>query len=337
MQSNLQAPLLAPAALAVSSSDLRGRYLCDPYYRAKSAVFNRYDPGSWRETLKIHMTPFLLYPWLGLTAWTLLLAVALRDAFPGLVNVVSLQPTVHMILASALGFLMVFRTNAAYSKWWEARTTWGVVNNSTRSLIARAPSVMRADAYRRLLTQLVAFAVCLKNHLRGVRTLRVELGELLPYDELIAPLDERANPPLAVVHALAATVRDGLKTKTSADALIAGPAFLQFSTLLDSLAAAVGACERIKSTRTPFGYVSALRCFLLLWLYTMPFALVGAYGLVAVVAASLVGFLFLGLEQMALEIEQPFGDDPDDLPLEDFCLAIEQSCLDFLERAPPDE
>ena len=57
----------------------------------------------------------------------------------------------------------------------------------------------------------------------------------------------------------------------------------------------------------------------------------------SLVAASLVGFLFLGLEQMALEIEQPFGDDPDDLPLEDFCLAIEQSCLDFLERAPTDE
>ena len=49
---------------------------------------------------------------------------------------------------------------------------------------------------------------------------------------------------------------------------------------------------------------------------------------------ALVGFLFINLEMMALEIEQPFGDDPDDLPLEEYCLGIERVCLDFLKRSP---
>ena len=37
-------------------------------------------------------------------------------------------------------------------------------------------------------------------------------------------------------------------------------------------------------------------------------------------------------EQMAVEVEQPFGDDPDDLPLEEYCLGLETICLDFLKR-----
>ncbi len=64
-----------------------------------------------------------------------------------------------------------------------------------------------------------------------------------------------------------------------------------------------------------------------------PFTLIGAYGFVAVPAMALVGFLFLNLELMAMEIEQPFGDDADDLPLEEYCLGIERVCLDFLRRS----
>ena len=51
-------------------------------------------------------------------------------------------------------------------------------------------------------------------------------------------------------------------------------------------------------------------------------------------AMALVGFLFINLEMMAMEIEQPFGDDADDLPLEQYCLGIETVCLDFLKRSP---
>ena len=34
-----------------------------------------------------------------------------------------------------------------------------------------------------------------------------------------------------------------------------------------------------------------------------------------------------------MEIEEPFGEDPNDLPLEDYCLAIERVLLDILKRA----
>ena len=126
---------------------------------------------------------------------------------------------------------------------------------------------------------------------------------MLPY-ALVVTLAESANPPLAAVQALAATVRSGIKTDGGADALIANASFLQLSTALDALANTVGACERVKNTPTPFGYVAALRSFLLMWLFSLPFTIIGGYGFVSVPAMALVGFLFLNLEMMAMEIEQ---------------------------------
>ena len=39
----------------------------------------------------------------------------------------------HTLLSSALGLLLVFRTNAAYGRFWEARAQWGVVTTECRS------------------------------------------------------------------------------------------------------------------------------------------------------------------------------------------------------------
>ena len=142
-------------------------------------------------------------------------------------------------------------------------------------------------AFTQLVTELMAFAVCLKNHLRGVKTRPEELGAMLPY-ALIVTLAESANPPLAAIQAMASTVRSSIKTESPADAALANASFLQLSTALDALANTVGACERVKNTPTPFGYVAALRGFLLLWLFTMPFTLIGTYGVVAVPAMALV-------------------------------------------------
>ena len=79
-----------------------------------------------------------------------------------------------------------------------------------------------------------------------------------------------------------------------------------------------------------YGYVATLRSFLVLWLATLPLTLIGEYGWLAPPALSLIAFLFLTVEQMAIEIEQPFGDDANDLPLEDYILNLETTILEML-------
>jgi hypothetical protein len=53
-----------------------------------------------------------------------------------------LPPLPHTLLGSALGLLLVFRTNAAYDRFWEARKQWGIVSSECRQLAGLACTFM---------------------------------------------------------------------------------------------------------------------------------------------------------------------------------------------------
>merc|ERR1740117_1552757 len=106
--------------------------------------------------------------------------------------------------------------------------------------------------------------------------------------------------------------------------------FNQANEDLQSLIQEVSICERIRDTPMVFSYVSTLRTFLMLFLFSLPLVLVGEYGWLAAPGISLIAYLFLNIEQMALEIEQPFGDDPNDLPMEGYLLELEAELISML-------
>lgn len=58
---------------------------------------------------------------------------------------VSMPTQVHVILGSTLSFLVVFRTNTAYSKWADARQAWGVISTTSRAIAARLPGVVNPE------------------------------------------------------------------------------------------------------------------------------------------------------------------------------------------------
>jgi len=58
---------------------------------------------------------------------------------------------------------------------------------------------------------------------------------------------------------------------------------------------------------------------------TLPFALVDAFGWSSIVYSTLIAFVLLGIEEIGVEIENPFGSDANDLPLEQICRTIDQN------------
>jgi predicted membrane chloride channel (bestrophin family) len=48
---------------------------------------------------------------------------------------------------SPLSLLLVFRTNASYARWWEARTVLGGLINGSRDLIRQAVLWFKASSY----------------------------------------------------------------------------------------------------------------------------------------------------------------------------------------------
>ena len=75
---------------------------------------------------------------------------------------------IHAALTVVLGWLLVFRTNTSYGRWWEARTLWGSLVNTMRNLSLKLVHLIDVpkDDLIRLRKILSAFAPVLKDHLR---------------------------------------------------------------------------------------------------------------------------------------------------------------------------
>lgn len=78
-----------------------------------------------------------------------------------------------------------------------------------------------------------------------------------------------------------------------------------------------GACERIRNTPIPFSHSSYIKQFVLLYALVLPFGLVREFGYGTVIASMFTFFATMGLELLANEIEEPFGTDRNDLPLDE--------------------
>jgi putative membrane protein len=101
---------------------------------------------------------------------------------------------------------------------------------------------------------------------------------------------------------------------------------------LQMLVVQLGTSERIRTTPLPFAYVVHLRRALVLYCLTLPFALVGQFGWQTVLYTLLFTYVFCGIEEIGVEIENPFGTDLNDLPLERLCKGVEHDLLGVLEE-----
>jgi putative membrane protein len=274
-----------------------------------AASHTKYDPESWLPTISASFETvgsFVLMPLAIITLQTAFMTYVSR-AYASPPWWINLPPFAHTVLGGALSFLMVFRTNTAYSRWWEARLMWGQITVTCRSIGSNASAMLVKP--EPMISLLIAFPVVVKNHLRGERTQPAELAAAEsastnePSQSNLSVLASAASPPNSTIEAMAMTIRAGLKM----DDGLGASAYMHLSDDLRALTQAATACERIKSSPMPLGYVSALRFFLLFWLFTLPLTLIGPYGGAAIPAVAVIAFCFLNLENVAMEIEQPFG------------------------------
>lgn len=295
----------------------------------------KYDAEQWLPTIRASFDtvgPFVLQPLLLLTALT----AAMTFASSGYQHPpwwTTLPPFAHTVLGGCLSFLMVFRTNTAYSRWWEARLMWGQITITCRSIGSHASSMLVEPS--QLTSLLIAFPIVVKNNLRDQPTPSTELAaaEAVSAKASVVPplatLAASPSPANALIEAMARTARAGIKN----DDGLGASAYMHLCAELRSLTQAATACERIKTSPMPLGYVSALRFFLIFWLTTLPLTLIGTYHLAATPAVAVIAFCFLNLENVAMEIEQPFGTDANDLPLDDYCAAIEKVLVTLLRSS----
>jgi ion channel-forming bestrophin family protein len=220
----------------------------------------------------------------------------------------------------ALGFLIGFRNNHAYDRWWEARKLWGQLVNENRTLCLKVRSMIGIDqSDRDQIGQLViAFAESLKDHLRRPNGLGKTPGQF-------ESRADWAHQPSRVAAKLVDTVM-GWQREGHLD----GWGVLWLDNQLKCFMDICGACERIRNTPLSSSYRALLRHGIALYLVIAPFYLIedtGIYGLPMFVMAA---YFLLGIELVAEEVEEPFGPGGDNLPLEQYCATISTSVREIL-------
>ena len=236
------------------------------------------------------------------------------------------------LVGLALSIFLSFRNGACYDRWWEARRTWGTLIVEMRALARLLPALLpdpdQAELRQRCLRRGLAFAHALHARLRSLD----EAGAAAPW---LPPEEAAALPgrPSAADAALAATTRD-LAAAVRAGAL----SDIQFAALehkLASLGAIQATCERIHGTPLPFAYTLLL--YRTAWIYCLllPFGLAGSLGWSTPVVAALVAYAFFGLDALGDELEEPFGTDANDLPLDALLAVADAALLEALGEAVP--
>lgn len=275
-----------------------------------------YDPKNWiRILLEFPRSPVfrtLALDVLGAGAYAAFVVWIEKDVIR---LAIPLGPSFLSILGIILGLLLVFRTNTSYDRWWEGRRLWGQLVNVSRGLAHQLdayhpPGAPARAAYASMLQR---FPVALAAHLRAPR------GTLTSHvpNQIIQEL----------THAVRNDIANGILPKEATISLT--PVLLAFDDI-------TGACERIRNTPIPFSYSSYVKQFVLLYALVMPFGLVREFGYGTVVACMFTFFATMGLELLATEIEEPFGTDRNDLPLDDLAERIRIDAHDILgvQRTP---
>ncbi|MCC7528826.1 MAG: hypothetical protein IT342_09905 [Candidatus Melainabacteria bacterium] len=222
-----------------------------------------------------------------------------------------------------LGLLLVFRTNSAYERWWEGRKLWGQLVNDSRNICLkiRALDTIRPSEKVRFGELIISFSYALKHHLRDTVPSRPLPG--------VGPLSdsEVRNIPLHV----AGKIYDVL-FQWRRDGHVDSFMSMQLDGHALQLMNIAGSCERIKNSPIAISYRAFMRQGIALNLLAMPWYLSQEFSILWLMPLVMISTYFLiGIELIAEDIEDPFGYDGDDLPLDNICAGIKDTISQILK------
>lgn len=229
-----------------------------------------------------------------------------------------------------LGLLLVFRTNSAYDRFWEGRKAWGTITASIRSLghmiwvaIAEVEPEDRESKVAAL-RLLVACAIATKLQLRQ-QPVNSELEPLMTHEQFIL-LQAAKTTPLQLAVWIGEYMQKQFDRK-----LLSVNQLTAMNGLVNDLLGSLTTCERILSTPIPLAYAIYLKRLLLIYCISLPFQVVSTLHWWTTPIVIILTFVLLGVEEIGTEIENPFGEDANDLPLDAMCMTISTNIEDLIK------
>ncbi len=286
----------------------------------------QYNPKSWfsllfdtysRYVMKL-LFPLLLF----VGVFTLLLCFLVIDVFKFHYNGTI---AFHSILGVILGLFLVLRTNTAYDRWWEGRKLWGQLVNDSRQMAIKIDAFLPKSAkedrefFRRMIPN---EAFSMKEHLRD----SILVGEMdIINDEIKGRIISSKHRPNMVNRLLYERVM-----KCKKEGKISPEELFLLDKEIKGFTDIIGACERIKSTPIPYSYSMFIKKFLFIYAITLPVSFVWDFGYWTVAIVMLAFYFLVSIELISEEIEDPFGKDINDLPLDELAVKIKINVSEIL-------
>lgn len=230
--------------------------------------------------------------------------------------------TAFSLIGLTLSIFLVFRNNACFDRWWEARKLWGSMIAQVRHL-DRASQLLHAEQRQQFMHYILVFAYSLHARLR--KTAVSPLTQTWLANNEYQQLSQHANPAQLMLTLAHSLLLNALKSGQLSDIC-----YTQLNSHLIELGNAQAGCERILNTPLPFAYSLLLHRTAYLFCLLLPFGLTTSLGLLTPMVVALLAYTFFGLDALGNELEDPFGLENNDLPLDALVRTMEIDILSGL-------
>ena len=227
---------------------------------------------------------------------------------------------IHTLLGFVLSMLLVFRTNTAYDRWWEGRKLLGKMVNDSRNLAIKLHAILPEDDKENrdfFKKYLCFFPHLLSRHLSKQST-KMELAQ----DQQHTEVEQLPHPPNALIWRIRNQVQ-----KLYREGVITGDQLIILDSQLSGFLDVCGGCERIKNTPIPYSYSSFTKKFIVIYVIALPIAYAMSIGYMMTFLTVFVFYVLMSLEVLAEEIEEPFNNEENDLPMELIAQNIERNII----------
>lgn len=241
----------------------------------------------------------------------------------------------------SLGVFLVlgFWLQQSYSRYWLGLLHWQTGLRPKLDEFAFRISVIVKHGYwhprdrERIFSHIAALPFAAKAHLRNSRNVSELEGILAPKDLLA--VKQAQNMPSRICDVLAAYIHEiDATTCKSEDAFknTFGIACISLVRAVEQIEMDIVACEILRKFPISSAFTSLIQYFTAFWLALLPPTLIGFHGWVSFLYLVPIGYTIIKLLSLGVEMADPFREDFDDAPLDEFCCDIKTSILNIYHQ-----
>lgn len=227
------------------------------------------------------------------------------------------------ILGTFLSILCSFMLAQSYDRWWEARKIWGGIVNESRTLIRKLITFVDDETSQHrhsfALRQII-WCHAMAQHLRYDKFSSIVLDYIK--NENIS--NHVPNTLLDLHYSEVSQLRNKKAINEIQQ--------LQINKSLNIICDYMGQCERIKNTIFPLSYKLIIKIGIYVFATILPVSINGLYAPVEIFISFMVPSLFLLIYELCDEIQAPFKNNPNSIPIESISYKIQENIEDMCNK-----